>query len=164
MNKLLTKIISLADDNSRGWENSRVIMFLVMVMTKNTFIKLRSFLTLMVMMITLVIMMLLIMISVIMMVMTMIFVTMMLFMMIFIGDNDGDDDNCSSWGNDPEMEAASKYHAFCESKPSPTLRWTLLLWKWALRWALQPWTLLRRTRQSMNFEMSVAKNQHNPVD
>ena len=164
MNKLLTKIISLADDNSRGWENSRVIMFLVMVMTKNTFIKLRSFLTLMVMMITLVIMMLLIMILVIMMVMTMIFVTMMLFMMIFIGDNDGDDDNCSSWGNDPEMEAASKDHAFCNSKPSPTLRWTLLLWKWALRWALQPWTLLRRTRQSMNFEMSVAKNQHNPVD
>ena len=77
-----------------------------------------------------------------------------------IGDNDSDDDNCSSWGNDPEMEAASKDHAFCDSKPSPSLRWTLLLWKWALIWTMQPWILLRRTPQSMNFEMSIATNQN----
>ena len=76
----------------------------------------------------------------------------------FNGDNDGDDDNCSSWGNDPEMEAASKDHAFCDSKPSPSLRWTLLLWKWAFRWTLQPW-ILNIAAGNMS-KMSIATNQN----
>ena len=72
-------------------------MLLVMVMTRNALIKWRSFLALMVLMIILVIMMLTIMILVIMMVMTMIHICDNDAVHgDIIGDNDGDDDNCSS--------------------------------------------------------------------